>query len=75
MKPVIKQMWQDAFDYAFDVSERGPNLSMAHMNEVALEKFAELVVRDCADHILNCTDRYRKEYFAHLILDQYGIKE
>jgi len=45
------------------------------MNEVALEKFAELVVRDCADNILSSTDRYRKEYFAHKILDYYGIKE
>ena len=35
----------------------------------ALEKFAELVVRACADHVLESSDRYRKEYFADKILE------
>lgn len=35
----------------------------------ALEKFAELVVRACADHVLESSDRYRKEYFANKILE------
>ena len=75
MNPRVKQFWQAATDYAHDVSNQGPDISMAHMNEVALEKFAELVVRDCADNILSSTDRYRKDYFAYKILDYYGIKE
>ena len=35
----------------------------------ALEKFAELVVRECANHVLESSDRYRKEYFADKILE------
>jgi hypothetical protein len=40
-----------------------------------LEKFAELIVRECADHIMNSTDRYRKEYFANMIKEHFGVEE
>ena len=42
-------------------------LSNVHPDMV--EKFAELVVRACADHVLESSDRYRKEYFANKILE------
>jgi len=32
-------------------------------------KFRELVIRECADHILESSDRYRKEYFADKVLE------
>jgi hypothetical protein len=38
------------------------------------EKFAELIVRECANHIMNSSDRYRKEYFADKILIHFGMK-
>jgi hypothetical protein len=34
-----------------------------------IEKFRELVIRECADHILESSDRYRKEYFADKVLE------
>jgi len=32
-------------------------------------KFRELVIRECADHILESSDRHRKEYFADKVLE------
>jgi alpha-acetolactate decarboxylase len=40
-----------------------------------LEKFAELIIKECADHIMNSTDRYRKEYFANMIKEYFGVEE
>jgi UDP-3-O-acyl-N-acetylglucosamine deacetylase len=62
MDPKLKQLWQQA------------NPLAAEVDEAALALFAEAIVRDCAEHILSSTDRYRKEYFAHKILDYYGVK-
>ena len=39
------------------------------------ERFAELIVRECADHIMTSSDRYRREYFADKILKHFGVKE
>jgi len=33
------------------------------------EKFAELIIDMCAEHILTSSDRYRKEYFAAKVLE------
>ena len=38
-------------------------------------KFAELIVRECANHIMTSSDRYRKDYFAHKILEHFGVEE
>ena len=38
------------------------------------EKFAELIVRECAQHVLNDTDRHRKEYFADLVKTTFWDK-
>ena len=32
-------------------------------------KFRELVIKECADHILESSDRHRKEYFADKVLE------
>ena len=39
-----------------------------------LEHFAQMVVNECADHILSSTDRYRKEYFAGKIKQHFGLE-
>ena len=39
-----------------------------------LEKFAELIVKECATHIINSSDRYRREYFAEKILKHFGVE-
>ena len=33
------------------------------------QKLVELVIRECANHILESSDRYRKEYFAQKVLE------
>ena len=40
-----------------------------------IQGFAELIVRECAGHIMNSTDRHRKEYFASMILEHFGVEE
>ena len=37
------------------------------------EKFAELIIDMCAEHILATTDRYRKEYFAAKVLELKNV--
>jgi hypothetical protein len=34
-----------------------------------IAKFYELVVKDCASHLMDTSDRYRKEYFAQKVLE------
>ena len=34
-------------------------------------KFAQLIVRECADHVMMTSDRYRKEYFAQKVLETF----
>lgn len=36
------------------------------------EKFAELIIQECVDTILQDQDRYRKEYFADLIVKRFS---
>jgi hypothetical protein len=38
------------------------------------EKFAELIVRECSAAIMENSDRYRKEYFADLVLKHFELK-
>lgn len=33
------------------------------------EKFAELIIRECANHIMTSSDRHRKEHFADKVLE------
>jgi len=35
----------------------------------SMEELVELIVRECADHIMSSSDRYRKEYFADRVLE------
>ena len=34
-----------------------------------IAKFYELVIKDCPNHILESSDRHRKEYFADKVLE------
>jgi hypothetical protein len=36
-----------------------------------VERFAELIVQECADHVMMTSDRYRKEYFAQKVLETF----
>ena len=39
-----------------------------------LNKFAYLVVKECVNTIQHSTDRHRKEYFAHLLKEQFEVE-
>lgn len=39
-----------------------------------LEKFADLIIKECIDAIMNNTDRHRKEYFANLVKEHFEDK-
>jgi hypothetical protein len=70
MNQRIKQLAERAEKYADDNFKGEPTYSEAYDS-----KFAELIVRECADHIMNSTDRYRKEYFANMIKEHFGVQE
>lgn len=38
------------------------------------EQFTELLIMECVGHILNSSDRHRKEYFAESLLEKFGLK-
>lgn len=44
------------------------------LEDFDLEKFADLVVKECIDAIMNNTDRHRKEYFANLVKEHFGVE-
>jgi hypothetical protein len=66
MKTRIDELWSEALDEA--VPE-----TYTYLNEDQLARvravFADKIVEMCADHILQTSDRYRKEYFAHKVLE------
>ena len=70
MNQRIKQLAEQAEKYADDNFKGEPTYSEAYDS-----KFAELIIRECADHIMNSTDRYRKEYFANMIKEHFGVEE
>ena len=65
---VIKELAEQA-GFCHDINNGIYLCAPMHM-----EKFAELIVRECADHIMTSSDRYRKEHFAHKILEHFGIE-
>ena len=38
-----------------------------------LEKFAELIIRECISAVEDTNDRHRKDYFANKIREHFGI--
>ena len=42
---------------------------VGHWDMLECKKFAELIIKEYANHILNASDRYRKEYFAGKVME------
>ena len=38
-------------------------------DQEGLDLFANLIIEACAEHIMNTSDRHRKEYFAEKVLE------
>ena len=45
-----------------------------HDHNFDIEKFAQLIVQECSDHVMTSSDRYRKEYFAERVLETFRCK-
>ena len=71
MNERIKELWEEATVSTWP----RPGKFTVGEYDYHLEKFAELIVRECAGHIMNSTDRHRKEYFASMILEHFGVEE
>ena len=64
MNERIKELLQQpVFERLKDWYDIGP------VQKATLEEFAELIIKECANHILNTSDRYRKEYFAGKVME------
>lgn len=61
--------------YAAGLTAQGCWDKLDAYDREAILKFGELVVRKCADHILNSTDRHRRDYFAALVLERFEIND
>lgn len=53
-----------------DFSDEFGNCDVERDCSAELEKFAELIVKECSDVIMT-KDRYRREYFASVINDHF----
>lgn len=40
----------------------------------SMAEFVQLIVEACAQHIENNTDRHRKDYFADLVRQTFGVE-
>ena len=66
MNERIRQLWDQAAKLEPDPSWEGQTRFM--------ERFAQLVVQECSDHVMASSDRYRKEYFAERVLETFRCK-
>lgn len=53
----------------------GGEYSDSKIAQWSLEAFAESVVKLCAEHTLNSSDRHRREYFAASLLEHFGVEK
>ena len=60
---------------SFDIELDRRNFEEFSTDSYGIEKFAQLIVEECVDTIMNDTDRHRKEYFAGLLKERFGVKE
>jgi len=76
MNERIKQLWEDSEEIKVRYPEQGSPVSVS---EQTLEKFAELIVRECAKVAWYHTPDTEELEYSHLIedeiLNQFGVKE
>jgi len=66
----FKQIAQEAF---FDESTNGPGQKMYMFGELKMQKFAELIVRECIN-VMKQND-YHGEWLGERVKEHFGIKE
>lgn len=78
MNERIKELYSDAALYAFD--QRFIPGPVRELQEVITEKFAELIIKECANVCLEQRDPTNLNYkpserFAEAVKQHFGIKE
>ena len=71
----IKQLWEDNDTIEVCYPEQGSPVSVS---ATTLEKFAELIVRECASELIRWKDEpfpYDPEFGAKLIRKHFGVEE
>jgi hypothetical protein len=53
-------------------AELSANLGNAIDIKLMMKNYAQLIIQECVDTIMNDTDRHRKEYFAGLLKEHFG---
>ena len=71
MNERIKQLAEQAF---FDESTSRPSTKMYTFSEHKMEKFAELIIRECAK-IADSADESACEWIGGNILTHFGVEE
>jgi hypothetical protein len=66
MNEKLKELAEQAEQYAEYTTPQG-----LEWLSVFKEKFAELILQAASDHIMESSDRYRKEYFADKVLKTF----
>ena len=66
MNPKLEKLENIASDYYWSLPSDTKNRS-----DLFMEKFAELILQAASDHIMESSDRYRKEYFADKVLKTF----
>ena len=72
MNERIRQLAEQAGFVLWDDEMWGPgkgHVDWSTNYDDELVKYTNLVIQMCADHILDTSDRYRKEYFALKVLE------
>lgn len=64
----IKELLEQSTE-VYDNWYSGKSVCMVDYN-----MFAELLIRECVDVVLMSSDRHRKEYFAGLIKQHFGVQ-
>jgi hypothetical protein len=75
MNERIKELYSQAVQYTMDNAGRK---GQASSNRMCAEKFAELIVLECANELIRWKNEpfpYDPEFGAKLIRDHFGVKE
>ena len=55
-------------------AEQSANLGNAIDVKLMMQNYGKLIIQECIDVIMNNTDRHRKEYFAGLLKEHFGVE-
>ncbi len=70
MNEKLKELAKRAYE---DVNAKTPSFLIT--KEMVDARFAELILQAASDHIMESSDRYRKEYFADRVLKTFEVND